>query len=135
VYQNGQRLNRHARKRRHIDNLKRRSTPYEFSSYESFVEYERYWDAFRDGMFAAMYGDYYPRRTPTGRPWYERYWEAYTGYVSPGWKKNLKTQAHRDERRYWREHLGDVMKMEDIEDEETPHERRGRRHSDPWHWD
>ena len=131
MYENGRRLNRYARKRRHIDNLKRRTTPRGYASYEQFVIRER-----AEDEAVQSYPSYYARRD---RPeWYEQYWNAYSGFLGQGWKKELKGAAHREERNFWRTTLNRVIKEldeMDMEDVETPHFRKGHRGGDPWDWD
>lgn len=134
MYENGKRLNRHARKRRHIDNLKRRTTPPGYASYEQFCRR-------KDAEYKAIQNSIYNWVRHNDKEWYEKYWHAYSGFLGTAWKKDLKGAAHREERQYWREYLTDVIKELDIMDEESmeeidcPHFRKGHRGSDPWAWD
>ena len=128
MYQNGVRLNRHARKRKHIDNLKRRSTPLYYNSWKSFCD-----------TYRALYESYGLKRKNT--PWYEKYWEAYSGISALGWKSRLKGAAHREERQQYREYLVkvlkdlDIMDQEEIESFDPIRPRKGQKANDPWNWD
>lgn len=132
MYQNGERLNRYARKRKHIDNLKRRTTPLGYGSYEQFCARKR---AEEDAPHNENVISYFAKRNLP--EWYEQYWNAYSG----SWKTRLKEASHRKERQSYREYIDDILKHFDMMDEENMEEipsfrpRKGQRADDPWNWD
>ena len=118
MYENGKRLNKHAKNEIHRKNQKRKFTPIQYSSYESFVEHMEALEPYhgRSERHAVENG---------GVPWHRRWWHDVHGFVH---RKLLKQDAHTKERAHYRQELAHY----DIEEDEIDMQKK---FSDPWCWD
>ena len=119
MYENGQRLNRYARKVIHCKKMKRKFTPYYFSSFESYVDF---WEKDR-----IPYSEAFQNAIDSGwTPWHLRWWNGCDSQFP--WKRNLKEDAHSKERAHYRNELAHY----DIEEDDIDMQKK---FSDPWCWD
>ena len=119
MYENGKKLNRHARQEIHREKTKRKFTPFWYASYESYVEKEE-----QERWF---HSPFYERKMENGwTPWHRRWWKGHDSQFS--WKKHLKEDAHSKERAHYRQELAHY----DIEEDDMD---MPKKFSDPWCWD
>ena len=119
MYENGRQVNRYAAKQIHRDKVKRKFTPYWFSSYEAYVAF---WEDDKIPNSSS-----YQRAIDSGWvPWHRRWWNGH-GSQFP-WKKHLKEDAHIKARAHYRQELAHY----DIEEDNIDMQKK---FSDPWCWD
>lgn len=118
MYENGRKLNRHARKEIHREKKKLKFTPLEYSSYEKYVENEESQDWFHSSLWQKKVANGWV-------PWHRRWWSELHGFIH---KKYLKEDAHSKERAHYRDELAHY----DIEEDEMD---MPKKFSDPWCWD
>lgn len=119
MYENGKKLNRYTAKKIHQNRIKRKFTPLNFSSYDSYVkdEEQKHW-------FHSMF---YEKKISNGWiPWHRRWWNGRDSQYP--WKKNLKKDSHSKERAHYREELAHY----DINEDNINIQKK---FSDPWAWD
>lgn len=119
MYENGIAVNRYAAKNLHRKKRQRQFTPRHYSSYAVYKED-------RESKYGDMYED---RRLHGGRPDWEKWWHAYSGWVNPGWKKILKNENSSSARRYYKNQLATLDPEEDLLIIEA------NRFKDPWAFD
>lgn len=129
--------NRYEAQQHHKSELKRRHTPYRFANYDSYCDYKsiQAWDWNLHGEYYNMYA---ACRAHGEKPWYEKYWSAYSGYLAEGWKTNLKAAAARDRRTKYKRELYKYLTTLDYDDCEgdfSPNMRSNKGFDDPWNWD
>lgn len=119
MYENGKKLNHHARKEIHREKTKRKFTPYYFSSYESYVAF---WEEDK-----IPYSESLQKKIDSGWvAWHLRWWNGHDSQFP--WKKHLKEDAHSKCRAHYRQELAHY----DIEEDEIDMQKK---FSDPWCWD
>ena len=118
MYENGRKVNRHAAQEIHRDKMKRKFTPLEYSSYESYVDAEEKSNWFNsDWIRGKIEKDWIP--------WHRKWWHDVHGFVH---RSLLKKDAHTKERAHYRQELAHY----DIEEDEID---MPKKFSDPWCWD
>lgn len=127
MFQNGEKLNRYARQRRHIDEQKRKATPVFFSSYESYVLDEMRKNAHLVNVHPDFVADFQKRVIGNGgREAYQKYWKSIRSY-----RHELKAREKRLSRANWRKEKSEVMTAGDYESGACAY-RRGYKASDRW---
>lgn len=115
MYENGEKLNRHARKELHRKKQKRKFTPLQYNSYESYAQEQD------NHMYPNSLS--YVKRVDNGWiPWHRRWWQEPIRCLR---KKLLKEDAHEKERAHYRQQLSGY-------DEEENDIDTTKRFSDPW---
>ena len=118
MYENGKRLNKHAKNEIHRKERKRKFTPLQYSSYESFVESKENSSWFNS--------EWIQDKIKNGwLPWHRKWWHDVHGFIH---KKPMKKEAHGKARAHYRQELAHY----DIEEDEIDMQKK---FSDPWCWD
>ena len=118
MYENGRKVNRHAAQEIHRDKMKRKFTPLEYSSFDSYADEMERQDRYHSRSWQNIVDN-------GGVPWHLRWWHDVHGFVR---RSLLKKDAHTKERAHYRQELAHY----DIEEDEIDMQKK---FSDPWCWD
>lgn len=104
MYENGRRLNRHSRKRKHIDRQKQRFLCNPFMGNATGMTYEQYLATRDEDDLTYRYGCH------SDKPWCEQYWRF--AYVS-GPRKHAKEMTNSVIRNHWRNKISELLALDE----------------------